>query len=590
MSDASWGAVTQPSAADPEAPPAQWLPHAQLQRLLDVLRARATACSVPWCATGVLRFDEVKADRRSCRRGWRDEQGPGRYRLEQTRRPRPRLRRRERSRARSSARLRAARAAAADRDGRRRPGRAFRAEPILPEPTPLALLGVRACDLAGLAVQDRIFLQRSLPRSALRARRARLLLVAVGCTRSVVDLLLRVDGDGPEPPARHFDLALTEMDDGFVVRAGSDAGARSAGGARARRSAGAAALGATSARPTPPARPGCSAALDTRDVPRPALREPRASALGRRRRALPLLRQLHDGLPHLLLPRRARRARPRRRRLACACASGTRASTASTRRSTGSNFRPHIRERYRQWLVHKLASWIDQFGTSGCVGCGRCITWCPVGIDLTEEVAAIAGRTRARDRAAVRLADASRSRRRSSRSTPSAPTSTPTGCASSSRARAPRFDFVPGQFNMVYVPGVGEVAISISSDPDDDELRAHDPHRRPHDARDRGAGGRATCSGCAVPTAAAGRSTRRAVKDVLVVTGGLGCAPVTGAIEYMFRRRANYGHVTILHGVKKPADLVHRDALRSLAPRARHHGAAHRRPARPRAGATAAAS
>ena len=45
--------------------------------------------------------------------------------------------------------------------------------------------------------------------------------------------------------------------------------------------------------------------------------------------------------------------------------------------------------RYRQWLTHKLATWYDQFGTSGCVGCGRCITWCPVGIDLTEEVAAI---------------------------------------------------------------------------------------------------------------------------------------------------------------------------------------------------------
>ncbi len=45
--------------------------------------------------------------------------------------------------------------------------------------------------------------------------------------------------------------------------------------------------------------------------------------------------------------------------------------------------------RYRQWLTHKLATWIDQFGVSGCVGCGRCITWCPVGIDLTEEVAAI---------------------------------------------------------------------------------------------------------------------------------------------------------------------------------------------------------
>jgi ferredoxin len=57
----------------------------------------------------------------------------------------------------------------------------------------------------------------------------------------------------------------------------------------------------------------------------------------------------------------------------------------------GGNVRDNVRSRYRQWLTHKLASWVDQFGTSGCVGCGRCITWCPVGIDLTEEVAGIRG-------------------------------------------------------------------------------------------------------------------------------------------------------------------------------------------------------
>ena len=55
----------------------------------------------------------------------------------------------------------------------------------------------------------------------------------------------------------------------------------------------------------------------------------------------------------------------------------------------GGSIRPSTRARYRQWLTHKLATWIDQFGTSGCVGCGRCITWCPVGIDITEEVRAI---------------------------------------------------------------------------------------------------------------------------------------------------------------------------------------------------------
>jgi ferredoxin len=55
----------------------------------------------------------------------------------------------------------------------------------------------------------------------------------------------------------------------------------------------------------------------------------------------------------------------------------------------GGNFRISSRARYRQWMTHKLAAWIDQFGTSGCVGCGRCITWCPVGIDITKEVQAI---------------------------------------------------------------------------------------------------------------------------------------------------------------------------------------------------------
>jgi ferredoxin len=55
----------------------------------------------------------------------------------------------------------------------------------------------------------------------------------------------------------------------------------------------------------------------------------------------------------------------------------------------GGAVRQSGRSRYRQWMTHKLGTWHDQFGTSGCVGCGRCITWCPVAIDITEEVAAI---------------------------------------------------------------------------------------------------------------------------------------------------------------------------------------------------------
>ncbi|MCK4774160.1 MAG: 4Fe-4S dicluster domain-containing protein, partial [Candidatus Krumholzibacteria bacterium] len=55
----------------------------------------------------------------------------------------------------------------------------------------------------------------------------------------------------------------------------------------------------------------------------------------------------------------------------------------------GGSIRSSSTARYRHWITHKLATWFDQFGSSGCVGCGRCIAWCPVGIDITEEAAAI---------------------------------------------------------------------------------------------------------------------------------------------------------------------------------------------------------
>jgi len=122
-----------------------------------------------------------------------------------------------------------------------------------------------------------------------------------------------------------------------------------------------------------------------------------------------------------------------------------------------------------------------------------------------------------------------------------------------------RFRFAPGQFNMVYLFGVGEVAISIVSDPDE-------PQCLDHTIR---VVGRVTKSiarlqpgdelGIRGPFGQGWPLDGAQGNDVVIVTGGLGCAPVVGAIEYIFRRRTQYGSVKILHGVKTPHDLLYRE-------------------------------
>ena len=116
--------------------------------------------------------------------------------------------------------------------------------------------------------------------------------------------------------------------------------------------------------------------------------------------------------------------------------------TASFARVAGGNFRNRPRDRYRQWLTHKFATWIDQFGTFGCVGCGRCITWCPVGIDVREELMAIAPPLEARPepvqgRPVAATPARLRARRRSPRSGRRPATSRRSSSATSTRPSSP---------------------------------------------------------------------------------------------------------------------------------------------------------
>ena len=126
-----------------------------------------------------------------------------------------------------------------------------------------------------------------------------------------------------------------------------------------------------------------------------------------------------------------------------------------------------------------------------------------------------------------------------------------------------RYRFLAGQFNMLYMFGVGEVAISIVSDPDEPELLDHT-------IRSVGRVTKAMANlqpgdvlGVRGPFGQGWPLDEAQTRDVVIVTGGLGCAPVVGAIEYIFRRRERYGSVKILHGVKTPEDLLFRERFDS---------------------------
>jgi ferredoxin len=267
----------------------------------------------------------------------------------------------------------------------RRAGRGFNIGEVVPEPSRLAFIGVRACDLAALAVQDRIFIHDRFRDTHYAARRQDAFFVAVNCTRSASTCFCASMKTGPAA-TRGFDLSLTETEDSFLAQSGSAAG--DAIMARLDLAPAADAEVAAARSRIEECAANMQRHMNTSDLPRLLYEEaenPRWKEVASRCLSCTNCTMVCPTcFCHTVVDQEAIDGNMSQRvRQWDSCFSLEHAHIH------GINFRPHIRERYRQWLTHKLASWIDQFGTSGCVGCGRCITWCPVGIDLTEEVAAI---------------------------------------------------------------------------------------------------------------------------------------------------------------------------------------------------------
>lgn len=254
---------------------------------------------------------------------------------------------------------------------------------------PMAFLGVRSCELHAIAVQDRVLIASDHSDKQYARRRQSIFTIAVQCTQAAETCFCTSMHTGPRATTG-YDIALTELVDAerhlFVAEAGTDRGARMLEQAPIVPATGELIAAAHEANNV--ASRSMGRQLDTNGIKALLYRNaehPRWDEVA--------ARCLACGNCTMVCP-------------TCFCTSVADATDLAGDHATrvrqwdscfsadfsylhGGAVRSSIKSRYRQWLTHKLASWQDQFGTSGCVGCGRCISWCPVGIDITEEVAAI---------------------------------------------------------------------------------------------------------------------------------------------------------------------------------------------------------
>ena len=549
--------MTEPTGATGIA---RWLPAADLDRLLDALRADGRTIIGPTVRDDAIVLDEIlrAADLPA---GWGAETGPGRYRL--TRRDDER--KFDHAVGPMSPKRWTFPSRAPIRLGRRTPS-GVRFTTVEPHPTSLAFIGVRACELTALQIQDHVLLDGPSIDRDYRSRRAAAFVVAVECATPTSTCFCTSMGTGPEVSAG-FDVALIELDEGFVVRVGSAAGAT-----------------LIDSLELPPAD---ASAIEAAAVQVAGAREAMGAPID--------MSAVRNGLARA--PDHPGWAAVAERCLACTnctlvcptcfCTSVVQRSDLDGATSTaertwdscfadgfarvaGGSFRPETRDRYRQWLTHKFSTWWDQFGSSGCVGCGRCIAWCPVGIDVRDELAVIAGagpipmpqlRT-APSPAIIPVGEPAMeltapalggfvtvhvdgSTRETSDTVTLHLRTTDRGLLSGR----------PGQFVMAALPAFSAAPISVSRfRPDglDLTIRAAGPATRAMTALERG-----STIGLRGPLGRGWPVAEMTGRDVVIVAGGIGLAPLRPLIDACLAGREAIGAVRIYLGARTPADRLY---------------------------------
>lgn len=442
-----------------------------------------------------------------------------------------------------------------------RRGGSMNVQPVPDTDDRVAYIGVRACELAAHGILDRVLTGGPFVDRRYARRREQALVIAVNCLEPG-DLCFCASMDTGPRATGGYDLCLTEMSGRFLVEVGSERGQAILDRMQTE--------GQTEAA-TPADRSALSAGI-----------ERARGAMGRTVDPVGLPELLFGNLEH-----------PRWDDVASRCLScgncthvcptcfchtvdsesvvGTPGATMSRHWDScftpdhsyihGERFRPTVRTRYRQWLTHKMGAWVSQFGESGCVGCGRCIAWCPAAIDITEELAAL------RQDASAPVPMPEPPHHPPVAGDPMVPV--PARVVDVHRESRdvvtlrlePRGPFFgePGQFNMLSVPGVGEPPISISG---------QDGGTIMHTIREVGAATRALGAlkpgdsvGLRGPFGSSWPLQVAKGRNVMVIAGGIGLAPLRDAILRMLARPEDYPSVRLLYGARTPAELLFDDEL-----------------------------